>query len=102
MGLPWYAFIRQRGTAGRTPSIFDVNFRVTYDLSGIMRTRFKPRLVLDIFHLTSRRTPVAFDQVHFSGLDPDTGEQAYPNPMYGHATGFFPPISARLGFEVGF
>jgi hypothetical protein len=30
------------------------------------------------------------------------GEQKYPNPMYGHATIFFPPMSARFGFEIAF
>ncbi len=101
LGGMWNSFIRQRGTAGRTPSILDMNFRVVYDLSRVTNTRWKQSVVLDIFHLASGRDPVTFDQVHYFGLDVN-GNQAAPNPMYGLATSFFPPMSVRLGFEVGF
>ena len=101
-GGMWNNFIGQRGSVGRTPALFDLNFRVTYDLSRIMNSSWKPKIVLDLFHLTSTQRPVAFDQVHYFGIDLDSGEQINPNPMYGQVTGFFPPMSARLGFEIGF
>ncbi len=101
-GSLWNSFLGQRGTAGRTPAIFDLNFRATYDLVRIIRTSFRPMIFLDIFHLTSSRTPVAFEQVHYFGVDPVSGEQIYANPLYGRPTLFFPPMSARLGFEIRF
>jgi hypothetical protein len=97
----WNEFIGQRGTAGRTPSIFDLNLRIVYDLSRIMNTKWTQKIVLDAFHLGSQQTPVALDQVHYFGID-ETGAQTAPNPNYGQATRYFPATSVRLGFEIGF
>jgi len=88
-------FSQTRGTDGRTPSIWDLNFRFAYDLARWNETRWKPRLLLDIFHLGSERQPVNFDQT--KTLSPTD-----PSPTFGWATRYQPPTAMRLGLEVGF
>jgi hypothetical protein len=100
-GPPWFIFLKQRGTAGRTPSTFDLNLRLTYDLARLTHTKWQPKLIADIFHIGSRRNPVNFEQVHYFNQDPD-GSQINPNPIYGRATRYYPPMSMRLGIEVNF
>ena len=100
-GLPFYRLMRPRGSAGRTAPIFDLNFRLAYDLAGVIKTRWRPRIFLDVFHVGSRRTPVEYDEFHFLGLD-ESGNESFPNPTYGLATRYFAPMSARLGMEVNF
>jgi hypothetical protein len=92
----WIIYLRQRGTAGRTPSLADFNLRIVYDLARITRTKFGMRLMLDAFHIGSGREPVMFDQWHYFRVD-ENGNQIDPNPTYGLATRYF-----RLGIEVGF
>jgi hypothetical protein len=58
-------------------------------------------IVLDLLHLTNSRTPVRVDQQHFYQLDA-AGNQTNPNPNFGQATAFVPPLSARLGLELSF
>ena len=98
---PWRILLLQRGSAGRTPSIFDLNLRFTYDFSRIFPRLKRTRLILDIFHVGSQRSPVNYDQVHYFNRLPN-GTQINPNPNYGLATRFHPPMSLRLGFEIGF
>lgn len=93
--------MRQLGTAGRTPSILDANFRVTYELAKFMKADRAPKIFLDVFHLGSRRAPLDFDQLHYFRTD-ENGNSIDPNPNYLVATRYFSPMSARLGFEMGF
>lgn len=93
--------IRQLGSAGRTPAILDLNVRFTYALSHLMKSRWAPKIFLDVFHLGSRGKPVDFDQLHYYRAD-ESGAQLDPNPNYGVATRYFPPMSARMGFEIAF
>ncbi len=58
---PWQILLVPRGSAGRTPSIFDVNLRFTYDFSSILPQLKSTRLVLDIFHVGSMRTLVNYE-----------------------------------------
>jgi len=97
----WIKFVTQRGTAGRTPSVADLNLRIAYEIKNIFGSRFAPRILLDVFHIGSNRTPVTHDQRHYFGVD-DFGSQTDPNPLYLHPTGYFPPMSARLGMEINF
>jgi hypothetical protein len=94
-------FISTRGTAGRTPSIWDLNFRFTYNLSYLFKSSFKPRIKLDLFHLFSQRTPVNYDQVHYMDIG-QNGQPTNPNPNYLTPVTFQPPFTARLGLEVEF
>ena len=98
---PWQILLVPRGSAGRTPSVFDLSLRFTYQFAAISEQFRNTRLVLDIFHVGSQRTPVNYEQVHFFNRDMN-GNQINPNPNYGLASRYYPPMSVRLGFEVGF
>lgn len=98
---PGYAKYLQKGTAGRTPSIVDLNLRVTYQMRNAFGTKIAPRVVLDLFHIASGRKPVAYQELHYFGLDED-GNQSDPNPLYMHPSSYFPPMSGRLGLEINF
>lgn len=92
-------FLAKRGSAGRTPSIWDLNFRFTYDLERGGGTPLGGRLVLDLLHVGSQREPVWFDQQRYLFLD-DQGNQANPNPHFGQPMAYQPPFMVRLGFET--
>ncbi len=100
-GYPNMAFLRQRGTAGRTPSIFDLSLRIDYTFLRHSPGRWKPRLILDVYHLFSGREPVDYDQFHYYNRDAE-GNQIDPNPTYGMVKRYYPPATARLGLEVTF
>jgi hypothetical protein len=94
-GLPWFNHAVQRGTVGRTDQIWDLNFRFVQNLAVLTGKAWRTRLIMDVFHLGSQRTPVDYDQVR--EWAPDA-----PNPTYGQATRYQPPTTVRLGLEVGF
>lgn len=96
-----YNFLRQRGTAGTTSSIWDVNLRLAYDLPDNILQGIRTRLIADLFHIGSSRKPVDYEQIHYFNVD-ENGNQIDPNPLYGEATTFQPPMSLRFGLEVGF
>jgi hypothetical protein len=98
---PYWSFIQTRGTAGRSPANRDLNFRLAYDLENLFRSNTRPRLLIDIFHVGNPQTPVTYDQVHYTDVD-QNGNQINPNPNYGKVTHYQPPMSMRLGLEVGF
>lgn len=92
-------FLSPRGSAGRTPAIWDLNARLMYELDFI--SDWQTRLILDIFHIASQRKAVDLDQVKYFGTD-ESGNPIYPNPTYGEAYRYQPSISMRLGMEVSF
>jgi len=94
-------YLVQRGTAGRTPSIWDLNLRVAYILPQINIIDYRARVLLDVFHLASRETPVNYDQYHYFNVD-ENGNQIDPNPTYGRPTAFQPAMAFRFGLEVNF
>lgn len=96
-----FNFAQQRGSAGRTPDIWDLNFRFTYDIAHHWTSRTRPRLVMDVFHLFSQREPVKYDQIRNYGQD-DLGNPVDFNPTYGLATRYQPPTAVRLGMEIDF
>jgi hypothetical protein len=100
-GFPWLAFLRERGTAGRTPAIWDLNLRFSYEFSPAADAGWRPKVLLDVFHVASQRKAVNLDQIRFSCLD-DSGNQACPNPTYLKPTRYQPPMSARLGLVLDF
>jgi hypothetical protein len=93
--FPWLNFARQRGTAGRTDAIWDWNMRFVYNLASLTGTAWRPRIIADLFHIGSLRTPVDMDQVR-------EYEEGIPNPTYGLPTRYQPPMTVRLGMEVDF
>ncbi len=100
-GPPFFTFLAQRGTVGRTPAIWDLNLRASYAPAFGGSSRWRPKLLLDVLHIASARRAVSFDQVHYYNRNAD-GNQINPNPTYGMATRFQPPMALRFGFEVGF
>lgn len=104
-GSSWAAFrpvfLVPRGSAGRTPAIWDLNLRFTYPLQRIGTGRTPGSLILDIEHIGSPRNAVWVEQVRFGGLD-DEGNQIAPNPGFGKALAHQPPMTLRLGFQTSF
>ncbi len=92
-------FLSPRGSAGRTPSIWDLNARIMYELS--LFSSFQPRLILDLFHIASERKPVDIAQLKYFGID-ENGNPIYPNSTYGQVYRYQPSFSMRLGIEVNF
>jgi len=100
VGGPSLAFLRPRGSAGRTESVLDLNLRLTYSPRPFRRGGIRPRIYLDLFHLANRRSAVAYDDVHYFSVE--DGRQVNPNPAYESALAFQPPTSARLGLSLAF
>jgi hypothetical protein len=99
-GLPYWSFVVPRGSSGRTPALWDLNFRLGYDLPAF-RGSGHPRVLLDIFHVGSPRRAATFDEVHYTEVD-STGTQTGVNATYGQVTHYQPPMSARLGLTLDF
>ncbi|MCU0344154.1 MAG: TonB-dependent receptor [Ignavibacterium sp.] len=92
-------YLSPRGSAGRTPAIWDLNARLMYELD--LLSTLQPRLILDLFHIASQRKEVDIDQRKYFGID-ENGEPINPNPTYGQAYRYQPSFSLRLGIEIGF
>ena len=100
-GQPNYTFLAPRGTAGRTPSIWDLSLRLAYAPRFLAVGGSQTRLTLDALHVASEREPVDFDQIRYFNVD-DEGNQIDPNPTYGVPTAYQPPMAFRVGVEVIF
>ncbi len=96
--IPPY-FLEPRGTAGRTPSIWDLNARISYRLP--VEILQDARLIFDIFHILSQREPVQYVEEQYFDVD-QNGNGISPNPNYGKAFRYQKPMSIRLGMEVNF
>lgn len=92
-------FVQPRGTAGRTPSLWDLSARITYTLP--LSDSWQTRFILDAYHIASQRVAVNYVQQHYFGVD-SSGNPIDPNPLYGEASRYQPPMSLRLGVEVVF
>ena len=92
-------FLEPRGSLGRTPTIWDLGVRFTYELPlmNLIRSRF----ILDLFHIASQFKPVDIDQLHYWSID-ENGNPIDPNSTYGQAYRYQQPMSMRLGMEVSF
>jgi hypothetical protein len=99
-GVFYNVFLQPRGTVGRTPSLFDLNLRLAYALPE-WKSGMRPKLSLDLFHLTNARTTIRQDDIHYLTLDA-AGNQATINPGYTRGLNFQPPMSARLGITLDF
>lgn len=97
--VPRPSFLVPRGSAGRTPSIWDLNLRFTYDPRMGLLGPVNGRLIVDLLHVGGQREVVHTDQFHYRALDAD-GNQTAENPNYGAALLHQPPMMVRLGFEL--
>jgi hypothetical protein len=98
--FPWTAdtpplFLLQRGTAGRTPALWNVDLRLAYELTAVGRTR--PRVQLDVLHVGNPRRATRVEEHLYPTYD-----RTMPNPNYKHPTDYQPPMAMRLGVQVGF
>jgi len=98
---PMFAFLAQRGMMGRTPNVWDLDVRFVYDLERLVRRSSPARLVLDIFNLGSSRTPLSYDEICCFRRT-EEGHQTSVNQNYLEPTRYQPPMTVRLGVEVGF
>lgn len=101
--VPVQGFLRPlclvpRGTAGRTPALWDLNVRVRYALPSL---RVPGQIIVDLQHLGNPQQTVFVDQQHFLGVAPD-GTQINPNPSYGQPVVFQAPMRVRIGVERAF
>ena len=89
-------FLSRRGTARRTPGIWDVSLRLALE-KGLAH-RADARIVADLLHVGNPRETVRRDQTHYRGTD-ESGNPTGLNDNYLRATVFQPPMMARIGFE---
>ena len=87
--------VRQRGTVGRTPSLWNTDLRIAREFAS--HRRLKPQVVLDVFNIGNQRKAVDFEQLHFL-----TADRTASNPNYMKINQFQAPLRARLGVTVGF
>lgn len=99
LGAPFRGFARQRGTAGRTPAIWDLGVRASYDLPRARNAGIQTHVMLDIQHLGSPRKAVDYDQWHYTCVDA-SGNQSCANVGYGRVLQYQPPMMARLGLVM--
>lgn len=91
-------FLVPRGSAGRTPSVWDLNARLSY---RVPHTMGDPRFVLDLLHVGNPQRPVWLDEQHFFSTD-TSGAQTAPNAHYLQPLAYQPPMAVRLGMEIEF
>ncbi len=91
----------ERGSAGRTPSIWDLNLRFSYRMTGLIREGQQSRLILDVLHIGSPRKAVLVEQLHYFSADFDRNP-SNPNANYGRPLYYQQPMTVRLGMEVDF
>jgi hypothetical protein len=82
-----------RGSAGRTPTIVDLNLRFAYELPRFAFGR--ARVLIDALNLISDQRTVWVDQLKY--LDPD---KTVPNDNYRSPVALTPPALFRVGLEV--
>ena len=92
-------FIGQRGTAGRTPSVWDMNLRIIYEPRFVAIGNRHPRLMADILHLGNPRRVIGYDQKRYLNID-EEGTFIDPNPNYRREISWQPPMYVRFGLEV--
>jgi hypothetical protein len=90
-----YVFLVPRGSAGRSPTIFDLNARLAYDLRLPGRT--SGRVIMDVLHVGNPQQVVWLDQVRY--LAPLLSS---PNSSFGRPLARQLPMQARLGLEIGY
>ena len=93
------SFVVQRGTAGRTPALWNLDLRLTYELPRVRGPR--ARIQADVLHVGNPRRAVRVDELHYVTTD-ENGNPATPNPNYKRPTAYQPPMAARLGVQMSF
>jgi hypothetical protein len=85
-------YLEKRGSSGRTPMLWDLNFRF-----GYQPQKFPAKFYLDIFHIGDPQSIV--DRVQSKYLDTD---ETLLDPNFGKPVSYQPPMALRLGVEFNF
>ena len=88
-----------RGSAGRTPALWNVDLRLAYALP--LWSTARSRVILDVLHVGNPRGATRVDEMRYTTLD-QNGNPASPNPQYKQPMAYQAPMGARLGIEIGF
>lgn len=92
----WQAFVRARGTAGRTPALWTADMRATYDLPRVT-AGWRARLLLDVQNVGNQRRAIDFEQLHYFDA-----ARTVVNPNFLSINRYQAPLTARVGMVVGF
>jgi len=92
-------FLVPRGSAGRTPSLWNVDLRLAYDTP--CPRAGKCRLFLDAMHLGNPQEVTWMDESRYFGVDA-AGNPTSENPDYLKPKAYQPPMMFRIGFEIGY
>jgi hypothetical protein len=98
-GYPYFVFLSPRGRAGRTPSTYDLNVRLSWDVPIDCSGERKIRMIGDAYHIGNPRRVVFVDQIRYRAVT-TSGVQVSPNPNFGKPLAFQPPAAVRLGLEL--
>jgi len=102
-------FLQPRGTAGRTPALWDLNLRFTCDLPIPGRLK-ESRVIMDLMHVGNPQAVMHFDQFRYRSNSAPLGAsyqeqvagQNIPNSNYGEPLAFQAPFVFRMGLEFRF
>lgn len=87
-------FLSPRGSEGRTPALWDLNFRLEYPIQLSSNPGWSARLIADFLHIGNPQEVARYDQLESIG--------PVPNPVYREPVAFQEPFTVRLGLAVGF
>jgi hypothetical protein len=90
-GIFYPTYLVERGSAGRTPSIWDANLRLAYSPGN----RFPGAIILDLRHIGNPQRVVDIEQTRYL-----TTDQSVANPDYGAVKRHQPPMHLRIGFQL--
>jgi hypothetical protein len=88
---PRWKYSKKRGSAGRTPSIWDLNLRLSYEIPRLWSTGIRARFFLDLLHIRDSQE-----------VKPLRIDENKDNTTYGEVILYQKPITARLGLEFYF
>jgi hypothetical protein len=91
-GAQRYVYLVERGTAGRLPTLWDLNLRFTYDFDF---ASVHGKIFLDALHVGSPMETVKVDEEKFFDY-----EMTLPNENYGNVLQYQPPMMIRIGLNI--
>ncbi len=92
------AFVVRRGSAGRTPALWDLSVRLGYAIKRYQSA--DTRVVLDVLHLGNPQEVVWTEELKY--LVNTNGVFGSANPTYGQPIAYQRPMLARVGWELNF
>ena len=92
------ALLSPRGSEGRSPALWDLNFRFQYPIRVPSKLGWSANLIADFLHVGNPQEVGLYNQTEAG----DAGGGPVPNPTYGEPIAFQEPFTVRLGLAVGF